>query len=59
MRGKSGAFRVCYVYFPEFGPIALVVIFGKTEKDNLNRADCRAISAVIEAYRNELEKEFH
>jgi mRNA-degrading endonuclease RelE of RelBE toxin-antitoxin system len=57
-RGKSGAYRVCYVYFPEFGTIALVVIFGKNEKVNLNRADCHAISAIIEAYRNELEKEF-
>jgi hypothetical protein len=57
-RGKSGACRICYVYFPEFGTIALVVIFGKSEKDNLTRADCHAISAIIEVYRNELEKDF-
>jgi mRNA-degrading endonuclease RelE of RelBE toxin-antitoxin system len=57
-RGKSGAYRICYVYLPDFGTIALVVIFGKSEKDDLNRADCHAISVVIDAYRKELEKEF-
>ncbi len=44
--------------FPEFGTIALVVIFGKTEKDNLTKADCRVIARMIESYRIELESEF-
>jgi mRNA-degrading endonuclease RelE of RelBE toxin-antitoxin system len=57
-RGKRGAYRICYVSFPEFGTIALAVIFGKSEKDNLNQDDRRAISAVIAAYREELEREF-
>jgi hypothetical protein len=57
-RGKSGAYRVCYAYFPEFGTVALVVIFGKNEKDNLTKADRNAISAVIARYRAELEREF-
>jgi hypothetical protein len=57
-RGKSGAFRICYVHLPEFGTIAPAVIFGKGEKDDLNAADCHAISAVVEAYRTELEREF-
>jgi mRNA-degrading endonuclease RelE of RelBE toxin-antitoxin system len=57
-RGKSGAYRICYVHFPEFGTVALAVIFGKREKDNLNLADRHAISAVVETYRKELEREF-
>jgi mRNA-degrading endonuclease RelE of RelBE toxin-antitoxin system len=57
-RGKSRAYRVCYVYFPEFGTIVLAVIFGKNEKDNLNQADRHAISAVVEAYSKELGREF-
>lgn len=57
-RGKSGAYRICYVYLPDFGTVALVVIFAKSEQDDLNRADCHAISGVIELYRNELEREF-
>jgi len=36
----------------------LAVIFGKREKDNLNVADRHAISAVVEEYRKELEREF-
>ena len=27
-RGKSGANRVCYVHFPEFGTIASTLVFG-------------------------------
>jgi hypothetical protein len=57
-RGKSGAYRVCYVHFPEFGTVALVVIFGKNEKDNLTKADRTAISAAIARFRAELEREF-
>ena len=57
-RGRSGAYRVCYVDFPEFGTVALVVVFGKNEKDNLTPADRKAIAAAIQAYRAELEREF-
>ena len=57
-RGKSGANRVCYVHFPEFGTIALAVVFGKNEKDDLSSADRHAIAAIIRAYREELEADF-
>jgi len=57
-RGKRGAFRVCYAVFPEFGTVALAVVFGKNEKDNLTTADRDAIAAIIGSYRVELEREF-
>jgi hypothetical protein len=57
-RGKSGAHRVCYVLFPEFGTIALAVVFGKNETTDLSAADRRAVAAVIQEYHHELEKEF-
>jgi hypothetical protein len=57
-RGKSGAYRVCYVSFPDFGTVALVVVFGKNETDNLTAADRQAIAAVLAQYRAELEQEF-
>jgi hypothetical protein len=57
-RGKSGAFRVCYAVFPEFGTVALAVVFGKNEKDNLTTADRNAVATIIKAYRVELEWEF-
>jgi hypothetical protein len=44
--------------FPEFGTVALAVVFGKNEKDNLTTADRNAIAAIIRAYRAELEREF-
>jgi hypothetical protein len=57
-RGKRGAYRVCYVVFPEYGTIALVIVFGKTEKDDLTRADCNAIARMVKSYQAELEREF-
>jgi hypothetical protein len=35
-RGKSGAYRVRYAFFPAFGTIALFVAFGKNEQSNLS-----------------------
>ncbi len=57
-RGKSGANRVCYVHLPEFGTIALAVVFGKNEKDDLSPMDRHAIAAIIRAYREELGADF-
>lgn len=56
-RGKSGAYRVCYASFSEFGIVALVTVFGKDEQDTLTPADCNAIAAVIRAYRGEIGRE--
>jgi len=58
-RGKSGANRVCYVHFPEFGTIALAVVFGKNEKDDLSSVDRHAIAAIIRAYWEELKADFN
>src|SRR5262249_34020938 len=46
-RGRRGANRVCYVHFPDFGTIALVVVFGKSEKDDLSSSDRHAIASMI------------
>jgi hypothetical protein len=57
-RGRRGAYRVCYVDFPEFGTVTLVVVFGKNEKVDLTPTDRKAIAAALQAYRAELEREF-
>jgi len=57
-KGKSGAYRVCYVVYPEFGTIVLATVFGKNEKADLSSADRRAVAAVVEAFRAELRVEF-
>jgi hypothetical protein len=33
--GKSGALRVCYVYFEEVGEVLLVLIYAKSEKESV------------------------
>jgi hypothetical protein len=57
-RGKSGAYRVCYAHFPEYGLIALVVVFGKNERDDLTAADRKTIARVIVAFHDELRRKF-
>lgn len=53
-KGKSGANRVCYVLYPEFGTVALVAVFGKNEKADLSAADRRAVAKMVDAFRDEL-----
>lgn len=46
-RGKSGSYRICFVYFEEYGSVWLVTLFGKNEKSNLTNADKNAIAKLI------------
>ncbi|RLS59288.1 MAG: hypothetical protein DWH91_00480 [Planctomycetota bacterium] len=46
--GKSGGARVCYVYFEEWKIVLLVVAYGKSEKDDLDPDEKRAIRALIQ-----------
>ena len=46
-QGKRGAFRVCYVYFKEHGLVTLVLVYGKSQKDNLSASDKKLIKALI------------
>jgi hypothetical protein len=45
--GKSGAVRVCYAYFEEYGIVFLIVVYRKSEKDNLTAAERAAIKTYI------------
>lgn len=55
--GKSGATRVCYVVYQQFGQCLLTMIFLKNEKANLSAADKAKIRTVLEAYRKRLSGE--
>jgi mRNA-degrading endonuclease RelE of RelBE toxin-antitoxin system len=57
-RGKSGAYRVCYAYFPDYGTIALFVAFGKNEQSDLSSAQARAIGRALKAFETELHRQF-
>jgi hypothetical protein len=57
-RGKSGAYRVCYAYFPAYGTIALFIVFGKNERSNLSAAEARATAKALKAFETELRRAF-
>ena len=57
-RGRSGAYRVCYAYFPAYGTVALFVIFGKNERSDLSPAEARATAKALKAFEAELHREF-
>jgi hypothetical protein len=46
-RGKSGGVRVVYYCHDGSMPTLLMAIFGKNEKDNLNKAERNALGAVV------------
>jgi hypothetical protein len=50
-RGKSGATRVCYAWFPEADAIYFFTIYTKQEMDNLSAADKAYYRKVMESYR--------
>jgi mRNA-degrading endonuclease RelE of RelBE toxin-antitoxin system len=56
-RGKSGALRVCYAIYEEFGLIILVTFFGKNEQANLTDAERNQAKVVLERITAGLRKE--
>lgn len=56
-RGKRGAYRVCYAFFPRHGTIALFLAFGKNEQTDLTHAEARAIAAALRAFEAELRRQ--
>ena len=47
-RGKSGSSRVCYVDFVLAETVYLITVYAKNEKDNLSKAECNQIKAMID-----------
>ena len=45
--GKSGALRVCYVYFERFAIVLLVLVYPKSEQDDLPEAAKKRINQAI------------
>lgn len=50
--GKSGAIRVCYVYFKPQWTVLLVMAYGKNRKDTLTAAEKRGIARYIRVVEN-------
>lgn len=45
--GKSGSYRVGYSHFPNPGLVLLLLVWAKSEKDELSKAECHAISDAL------------
>jgi hypothetical protein len=50
--GKSGAIRVCHVYFKPQWTVLLVMAYGKNRKDTLTAAEKRGIARYIGVIEN-------
>ena len=55
-RSQRDSYRVCYTLFPEYGIVALITVFAKNEKANLNAADKSIIAQVIKQIREQLDR---
>lgn len=55
-RGKRGAYRVCFAYFPAHGTVALFVTFGKNERSDLTPSEAKAIARALQGFEDELQR---
>ncbi|WP_437228719.1 hypothetical protein SH661x_001046 [Planctomicrobium sp. SH661] len=49
--GKSGALRICYVYFEEFHIVTLNLVYPKTERLDLTSEEKKVVSEFIDRQR--------
>jgi|GEM_PF-75914 len=47
--GKRGGLRACYVYFEDFGIILLLLVYDKSEQDNLDADELKACRELIKS----------
>ena len=55
-RGKSSAYRVGYVQFPELGFILLITAWSKNDKSDFSRTDRDAIATLVQDIRMKLKQ---
>lgn len=58
-QGKRGSFRVCYAYFEDLGIVILVVVYSKSEIDDLSERAKRIIRAELDQQKNLLSEGFY
>ena len=56
--GKSGAARVLYVYFEEYGVVLLCLIYGKNEVDEIADAVKRHLNVLVREVKREFERRY-
>jgi mRNA-degrading endonuclease RelE of RelBE toxin-antitoxin system len=55
-KGKSGGYRVLYAFLPENGTIRLIAAWPKSEREDLERDDYRAIGRMISQIQAQLDQ---
>ncbi len=43
-KGKSGSYRVLYLYMQAYATVCFVLVFGKSDKANITKADTNALA---------------
>jgi hypothetical protein len=56
--GKSGAARVCYVYYPQWSVILLVLMYSKDEMDDIPAKQLKAIRQTLVRVEAQLRKRY-
>ena len=56
--GKSGAARVLYVYFEEYGMVLLCLVNGKSEVDNISDAVKQHLNVLVREAKAELRRRY-
>ncbi|MCH8921838.1 MAG: addiction module toxin RelE [Planctomycetes bacterium] len=56
--GKSGALRICYVYYEPFGVVLLVVVYTKSTKDTLSGEERSLFKQLIAEQRRLLAERY-
>jgi hypothetical protein len=56
--GKSGALRLCYVYYPDYSAVLLVAAYAKNRQETLSAAEAKAFREVIRRIDREFARRF-
>ena len=56
-KGKSGAVRVCYVYFVEHRMVLLIMAYAKARKESLDDSEKREIQVYLQTCKTWLDKQ--
>lgn len=56
-KGKRGAARVCYAYYPDHAVVLLVTAYAKKTKDDLTEAEKQAIKELLRRFERWLERD--
>lgn len=54
--GKSGAFRVCYVWFEDFATVLFLLIYARNQQENLTPDDLRVLRSLMERFKATLKR---